>query len=80
MLAFLLTDIEDSTVLWELHTPAMRAAVAEHDRIVHEAVERQGGKVVKRVGDGIDIAFAHVERSGHSSRGDPACARCRGMG
>ena len=27
-LAFLLTDIEDSTVLWELHTEAMRAAVA----------------------------------------------------
>jgi WD40 repeat protein/class 3 adenylate cyclase len=59
-LAFLLTDIEDSTVLWELHTPAMRAAVAEYDRIVFEAVERQGGKVVKRVGDGIDIAFAQV--------------------
>jgi WD40 repeat protein/DNA-binding SARP family transcriptional activator len=59
-LAFLLTDIEDSTVLWELHTPAMRAAVAEHDRIVFEAVERHGGKVVKRVGDGIDIAFAQV--------------------
>ena len=60
-LAFLLTDIEDSTVLWELHTAAMRAAVAEHDRIVHEAVERQGGRVVKRVGDGIDIAFGQVE-------------------
>ena len=29
--AFLLTDVEDSTVLWELHTEAMRAAMAEHD-------------------------------------------------
>ena len=33
-LAFLLTNIEDSTVLWELHTDAMRSAVAEHDRIL----------------------------------------------
>ena len=59
-LAFLLTDIEDSTVLWELHTNAMRSAVAEHDRIVLGAVEAAGGRVVKRVGDGVDIAFADV--------------------
>src|SRR5262245_34114350 len=29
MRAFLLTDVEDSTPLWELHTDAMRAAMAE---------------------------------------------------
>jgi WD40 repeat protein/DNA-binding SARP family transcriptional activator len=58
--AFLLTDVEDSTVLWELHTNAMRAAVGEHDRIVLGAVEAAGGRVVKRVGDGVDIAFADV--------------------
>src|ERR687888_668720 len=56
--AFLLTDVEDSTVLWELQTDAMRAAMAEHDRIVMGAVEAGGGQVVKRVGDGLDIAFA----------------------
>ncbi len=56
--AFLLTDVEDSTVLWELHTDAMRAAMAEHDRIVLGAVKAAAGEVVKRVGDGIDIAFA----------------------
>ncbi|HEY3184052.1 MAG TPA: protein kinase, partial [Gaiellaceae bacterium] len=55
--AFLLTDVEDSTVLWELHTDAMRAAMAEHDRIVLGAVKATGGEVVKRVGDGVDIAF-----------------------
>jgi WD40 repeat protein/DNA-binding SARP family transcriptional activator len=59
-LAFLLTDIEDSTVLWELHTEAMRFAVAEHDRIVMAAAEAAGGRLVKRVGDGIDLAFADV--------------------
>ena len=40
--AFLLTDVEDSTVLWEVQTEAMRAAVAEHDRIVLGAVEAAG--------------------------------------
>src|SRR3954454_10975804 len=59
-LAFLLTDIEDSTVLWELHTEAMRSAVAEHDRIVVSAAEAAGGRLVKRVGDGVDLAFAEV--------------------
>jgi class 3 adenylate cyclase len=59
-LAFLLTDIEDSTVLWEMQTEAMRSAVAEHDRIVFEAVERSGGRIVKRVGDGIDTAFGDI--------------------
>jgi WD40 repeat protein/DNA-binding SARP family transcriptional activator len=56
--AFLLTDVEDSTVLWELHTEAMRASMAEHDRILLGAVEAAGGQVVKRVGDGVDFAFA----------------------
>src|SRR5262249_22412756 len=59
-LAFLLTDIEDSTVLWEMHTSAMRAAVAEHDLIVMAGMQASGGRVVKRVGDGADLAFADV--------------------
>jgi WD40 repeat protein/serine/threonine protein kinase/DNA-binding SARP family transcriptional activator len=57
-LAFLLTDIEGSTVLWELYTNAMRVAIAEHDRIVLGAAEAAGGRLVKRVGDGIDLVFA----------------------
>src|SRR5262245_12904287 len=56
--SFLLTDVEDSTVLWELHTDAMREAMAEHDRIVFGAVKAAGGDIVKRVGDGVDITFA----------------------
>jgi WD40 repeat protein/DNA-binding SARP family transcriptional activator len=59
-LAFLLTDIEDSTVLWELQTEDMRAAVEQHDRIVRAALESAGGRIVKRVGDGIDTVFADV--------------------
>ena len=60
IVAFLLTDVEDSTVLWEVQTEAMRAAVTQHDRIVLGAVEAAGGLVVKRVGDGIDLAFGDV--------------------
>jgi serine/threonine protein kinase/DNA-binding SARP family transcriptional activator/WD40 repeat protein len=59
-LAFLLTDIEDSTVLWELQTEDMRVAVKRHDRIVRAALENAGGRIVKRVGDGIDTVFADV--------------------
>jgi len=59
-LAFVLTDIEGSTVLSELHTEAIRSAVAEHDRIVASAAEATGGRLVKRVGDGIDLVFTDV--------------------
>jgi WD40 repeat protein/serine/threonine protein kinase/DNA-binding SARP family transcriptional activator len=59
-LALLLTDIEDSTVLWEMQTEAMRSAVERHDRIAYSAVEAAGGRIVKRVGDGIDTVFADV--------------------
>jgi WD40 repeat protein/DNA-binding SARP family transcriptional activator len=59
-LAFLFADIDDSTMLWELHTEAMRSAVAHHDRIVMAAAELSGGRLVKRVGDGVDLAFADV--------------------
>src|SRR5947208_10562902 len=36
----------------------MRAAMVENDRIVLGAVKAAAGEVVKRVGDGVDIAFA----------------------
>ena len=59
-LAFLLTDIENSTVLWELQTEQMRSALERHDEVVFGAIEAVGGRIVKRVGDGVDIAFADV--------------------
>lgn len=57
---FLLADIEDSTVLWELHPRHMGPAVGEYDRIIAEAAEAAGGRVVKRVGDGLDALFSDV--------------------
>lgn len=54
---FLFTDLEGSTRLWEEHPEAMRAALARHDSILRDAVEKRGGCVVKTTGDGLHAAF-----------------------
>ena len=60
-LAFLLTDIEDSTVLWELQTEAMRVrSRASTTGSCSSAAEAAGGRLVKRVGDGVDLVFADI--------------------
>jgi len=55
---FLFTDLEGSTRLWEEHPDAMRAALARHDEILRNAVEKREGVVVKTTGDGLHAAFA----------------------
>lgn len=55
--AFLFTDIEGSTRLWEEHAAAMGAALALHDRILRGSVEAGGGIVVKTTGDGVLAVF-----------------------
>ena len=57
---FLFTDLEGSTRLWEQHPEAMRAALARHDEILRDAVEKRGGHVVKTTGDGLPRPCAHV--------------------
>jgi len=47
---FLFTDLEGSTRLWEEHPEAMRAALARHDEILRDAVEKREGHVVKTTG------------------------------
>jgi predicted ATPase/class 3 adenylate cyclase len=54
---FLFTDIEGSTRLWEQEPGRMRPAMARHDALAREAVERHGGHVVKKTGDGLHAAF-----------------------
>jgi len=56
-LTFLLTDIESSTALWEHHESAMHVALARHDALVVEAVERDGGRFLKARGEG-DSTFS----------------------
>jgi predicted ATPase/class 3 adenylate cyclase len=54
---FLFTDIEGSTRLWEEQPERMRPALAAHDALVRETVERHRGQVVKMTGDGVHAAF-----------------------
>jgi predicted ATPase/class 3 adenylate cyclase len=54
---FLFTDIEGSTQLWEKHPEAMQDALAKHDSILREAIELNGGTVIKTTGDGIHSVF-----------------------
>jgi len=51
-LAFLFTDIEGSTRLWERLPGPMAHAVARHDALVRAAVEASGGQPFKSTGDG----------------------------
>ena len=54
---FLFTDIEGSTRLWEQQPERMRPALAAHDAMVREAIERHSGRVVKMTGDGVHAVF-----------------------
>ena len=57
IITFLFTDIEGSTNLWERCPIAMRPALALHDNLLREAIERHRGYVFKTVGDAFCAAF-----------------------
>jgi predicted ATPase/class 3 adenylate cyclase len=58
VVTFLFTDVEGSTRRWEADAQAMRAALAVHDKVLHTAIEAQGGWLFKHTGDGVCAAFA----------------------
>ena len=60
MHAFLFTDLESSTRLWEEHPEEMKVALATHDEILGRAVEAAGGNVLKTTGDGVIAVFPNV--------------------
>jgi LuxR family maltose regulon positive regulatory protein len=57
---FLFTDIEGSTVRWELYPQAMPGTLARHDAILHQAIKAQHGVVFRTVGDAFCAAFAQA--------------------
>jgi predicted ATPase/class 3 adenylate cyclase len=57
ILTFLFSDLESSTRLWDEHPDVMKEALARHDGILRDAVEAQGGWVVKTTGDGLHAVF-----------------------
>ena len=56
-LTFLFTDVEGSTRTWEAHPKAMPQALAEHFRVLKEAIEGEGGSIVTETGDGVFAVF-----------------------
>ncbi|MFN0092439.1 MAG: ATP-binding protein [Acidimicrobiales bacterium] len=55
--AFLFTDVEGSTRLWEERPVEMDAALAAHDRIMRAAVSDEDGLVFSTAGDAFAAAF-----------------------
>ena len=55
--AFLFTDIEGSTRLWEEQPQAMETALRRHDALLGETIAAYQGKVFKRVGDACYAVF-----------------------
>ncbi len=56
-ITFLFTDIEGSTKLWQRHPEAMQSALAQHDALLRNEIQAQGGSVFKTVGDAFCAAF-----------------------
>ena len=54
---FLFTDIEGSTSRWEHHPDTMKAALARHHALLHQASAAHGGRVFQIVGDAFCVAF-----------------------
>ncbi len=60
-LTFLFTDIEGSTVRWDLEPKAMQKALALHDSVVGDALTRAGGRVFYEGGDSLGAGFVSAE-------------------
>ena len=62
--AIMFTDIEGSTsVSTSKGDQAAMDLVRQHDGIVHQALDRCGGRIVKRTGDGMFASFTSVLRA-----------------
>ncbi len=56
-ITYLFTDVEGSTRLWQQHPQEMKSVMALHDSLLTNAVETNGGTVVRPRGEG-DSIFA----------------------
>src|SRR3989442_8982406 len=66
-ITFLFTDIEGSTKLWERCPDAMRLALARHDQLLREVIERHNGYVFKTMGDAFCAAFSTAAEALHAA-------------
>ncbi|MEM7093416.1 MAG: adenylate/guanylate cyclase domain-containing protein [Actinomycetota bacterium] len=63
MLTVMFTDVEGSTSHWERNPESMRTAMADHDRLLSEAVAAFDGVVFKHTGDGLGAVFGSPDRA-----------------
>ena len=56
--AFLASDLEDSTAMWDSEPEPMQRALEQHDDIVGRAITGNSGRVFKHTGDGVLAVFA----------------------
>jgi pimeloyl-ACP methyl ester carboxylesterase/class 3 adenylate cyclase len=57
MLFFLLTDIENSTPLWDLYGETMLPAMLLHNTILEKQISQAGGRLLEMRGDGVVAIF-----------------------
>jgi DNA-binding SARP family transcriptional activator/tetratricopeptide (TPR) repeat protein len=62
VVTFLLTDIEDSSGLWEANHEGMAAALELHDELIARTVDARGGRLLKTKGEG-DATVTAFRRS-----------------
>src|SRR5262249_41856865 len=62
VLTFVLTDLVDSTSLWDTQPSAMADAVARHEQLVADAIKAAGGELLKSRGEG-DSTMSVFERA-----------------
>jgi serine/threonine protein kinase/DNA-binding SARP family transcriptional activator/WD40 repeat protein len=67
-MTFLMTDIVDSTLLWELHPGEMPQVLERHDRVLAQTMEQAGGRVFTHSGDGVSAAFRTVSEAVTAAR------------
>jgi predicted ATPase/class 3 adenylate cyclase/DNA-binding CsgD family transcriptional regulator len=65
VVTFLLTDVEESTRLWEEDPASMRASIALHDELLSQAIDSSGGiqPLEQGEGDSAVIAFPEASRA-----------------
>ncbi len=59
-ITFLFTDIERSSILWEMHPQAMGRALAQHDSLMRGVFGEHHGQVFKTMGDAFCVAFTNA--------------------
>ncbi|MCA1698303.1 MAG: AAA family ATPase, partial [Actinobacteria bacterium] len=62
VVTFLMTDVEDSTVLWETESDTMALALERHDRLIADLAKRHGGQLLKDKGEG-DATLSVFQRA-----------------